>query len=83
MILGIIKSLFYMFIFYIFLRISNFLIKFFYTLFYKKNENNNNSENNTLSMLQCSVCQVYITKNDAYKINEKIFCKDHKPPSNN
>lgn len=82
MILGIIKSLLYMFIFYIFLRVSNFILKFFYALFYKKNTTQHDTESKTLNMLQCSVCNIYITKTEAHNINGKIFCKEHSPNNN-
>ncbi len=80
MILGIIKSIAYMFIFYVFFRISSFLLKFIYSIFYKdiKNKNNLKSNSKTLKMLQCEQCKIYITSSDSYKINGKIFCKEHK-----
>ncbi|HFL8819373.1 MAG TPA: hypothetical protein V7792_00490 [Candidatus Azoamicus sp. OHIO2] len=66
-----------MFIFYIFLRFSNFIIKFLYSLFYKKN-NPLEQKSQALKMLQCDKCKIYITKTDATIINGKTFCKDHK-----
>lgn len=70
-----------MFIFYIFIRISNFLLKFIYFLFYKKKETYNNDLNDnkdTLKMSQCEKCKTYITQEDIHIKNGKIFCKEHK-----
>lgn len=77
MIVGLIKSILYMFIFFMFLRLSNFIIKFIYSLFYKKNTNTE-EQNHALKMLQCEKCKIFITPADAHIINGKTFCKDHK-----
>lgn len=79
MLLVLIKSILYMFIFYIFLRISNFFIKFIYQLFYKQNkEQTNDNTTPTLKMMQCDICKTYITKSEAHIVNGKILCDDHK-----
>ena len=90
MIIGLIKSMLYMFVFYIFLRISNFILKFLYVLFYKNktsttDHNTDNDKNSTeiVKMLQCDECKVYISKADAYIIKNKTLCKDHKDVNNN
>lgn len=77
MIAGLIKSLLYMFIFFMFLRFSNFIIKFIYSLFYKKHSNFE-QQNQALKMLQCDKCKIFITPTDAHISNGKTFCKDHK-----
>lgn len=77
MIIGIIKSIIFMFIFYVFLRISNFIIKFIYNILYKKN-NNKNENSKELKMLQCDICKIYITKSESHFINGKTLCNEHK-----
>ncbi len=78
MIIAIIKSLLYLFILYIFYRISNFIIKFIYNLLNKKEESPKTKNENSLSMNQCEICKTYITKSESYKKDGKTYCEDHK-----
>ena len=77
MIIGIIKYLLFMILFYFFIKIIGYILKFI--VFFKKNNFNssqdNDNLNNTLKMLQCENCKIYVSKSDAYIYNGKIFCK--------
>ncbi len=77
MIIGLLKSLFYMFVFYIFLRFIGYIVKFLYFLSNKNFQNNKASyqDNKTLKMLQCEKCKVYVAKSEAYISNGRVFCK--------
>jgi len=80
MILGVLKSLVYMILFFVFLRFINYIVRL--VLFLKtksKTKNNEKSEAiSSLKMLQCDKCKTYVLKSDAYFINGKVYCKkDH------
>lgn len=80
MLIGLIKSIIFMFFFYYFLKFLSFFTKFIYFFFKKKylNENFNDNENktdSTIKMLQCEKCKIYILKTDAYIYNGRVFCK--------
>lgn len=77
MIIGIIKSVFYMLSFYFLIKLFSYIFKFIIFLKNKKLNKNNNeiNENKTLKMLQCENCKIYVVKSEAYICNGKIFCK--------
>jgi len=84
MLIGLLKSLLYMFLFYFVLRSLSYVFKFIYFLgnkrFKKQGESDNvdSNQNYALKMLQCEKCKVYVAKSEAYIVNGKIFCKkDH------
>lgn len=77
MIIGIMKYILFMILFYFFLKIIIYILKF--VVFFKKNSFNSSQNQddltNTLKMLQCENCKIYISKSDAYIHNGRIFCK--------
>lgn len=79
MIVGILKSLLYMFLFFLVIRIFSYIFRFIYFFGSKKFQNTKNADNAdqayALNMLQCEKCKVYIVKSEAYMSNGKVYCK--------
>ncbi len=81
MLIGLLKSLLYMFLFFFLLRVLGYIFKFIYFLVNKRftnRENSGNTDSNqsyALKMLQCEKCKVYVAKSEAYVLNGRIFCK--------
>jgi len=82
MIIGLLKSLLYMVVFFIVMRLLIYLLGFINFLFRKnkKNDDTTTKDIDALKMLQCEKCKTYIAKSEAYMHNGKVFCK--KEPSN-
>lgn len=76
---GIIKAVLYMFFVLFIAQIVSFVYNFL--MFYlkkKKDSNNQNVSDISVKMLQCDKCKIYISKNEAYIVDGKIYCnKDH------
>jgi len=82
MIVGLLKSLLYMFLFFLIIRVFSYMFKFIFFFGNKKFQNNKTSEsvdqNYALNMLQCEKCKIYVSKSEAYIFNGKVYCKkDH------
>jgi len=82
MLVGFLKSLLYMLLFFFVFRLFSYLFRFIYffkSRRFKKNDENVNTENDyALKMLQCEKCKVYVAKSEAYIHNGKVYCKkDH------
>jgi uncharacterized protein len=77
--IGIIKAVFYMLFVLLIAQIVNFIYSFL--VFYVKKRKNyvdKHNSNVSLNMLQCDKCKVFISKNEAYMSNGKVYCsKDH------
>ncbi|MDP2763161.1 MAG: hypothetical protein Q8O27_01435 [Enterobacteriaceae bacterium] len=81
MILGILKSFAVLILFFLFMKLVDYTIKF---IFFAKNKSINNkmdesssksSDSHGLNMLQCEKCKTYIVKTDAHYHNGKVYCK--------
>ena len=81
MIIGLLKSLLYMFLFFFFIQFFGYIARFIYFFLNKKLHKNNIDSNadiknkNALKMFQCEKCKIYIVKSEAYILNGKVFCK--------
>lgn len=79
MIVGILKSLLYMLLFFFVIRIFSYIFRFIYFFGSKKFQKTKNTEDAdqsyALNMLQCEKCKVYIVKSEAYMSNGKVYCK--------
>ena len=78
---GILKSILYMFIFFFILRVLSYVfrfVSFFLTQRFKSEikENDAFKKDDALKMLQCEKCKVYVAKSEAYIKNGKIYCKE-------
>ena len=69
-----------MIFFFLVLKVLTYFLKFF--LFFKNKNNNlngdglNNSDHiNSLNMLQCEKCKIYLPKDDGLYHKGKFFCK--------
>lgn len=77
----VLKSLVFFLFLFLFMRLLDYFFKF---LLYLKNRNISNKDNvgsddskelDSLSMLQCDKCKIYVLKSDAYFYNGKVYCK--------
>lgn len=79
MIINFIRSVVYILIFFLLLRMIGYVLGFIYfvvTKKYKKDKNVINlNQTYALKMLQCEKCKVYIMKSEAYFLNGKVYCK--------